>query len=202
MVGIGRCQRRMIISESTTRCSLCSSLSYVPLRKLMANLNNNLPPQTASSSPPDAVFGAAIDARNHCAGRQQPGGTMKSKGLISVLAIMFLRSSPRCPWCLWRHEHQRHLRGQPIADSAGRLSARVDGVPFQCAGEYPTRGDPSGQALLDATAASLQAQLNGSANLGGQNVTYDGTTITIPRPRSRSCTFSGTVTLSATSNTP
>ncbi len=38
----------------------------------------------------------------------------------------------------------------------------------------------SGQAMLDALAAALQASLEGTANLAGQSVAYDGTAITVP----------------------
>lgn len=37
-----------------------------------------------------------------------------------------------------------------------------------------------GQTMLDNLAAALQARLNGTANLGGHSVGYDGTTITVP----------------------
>ena len=41
-------------------------------------------------------------------------------------------------------------------------------------------GGLSGQEMLDALAAALGARLNGTANLGGQTVAYDGSTITVP----------------------
>ena len=43
----------------------------------------------------------------------------------------------------------------------------------------PPRG-LEGQVLLDALAAAVQTRLNGTANLSGQTVSYDGSTITIP----------------------
>jgi hypothetical protein len=41
-------------------------------------------------------------------------------------------------------------------------------------------GSLRGQALLDSLAARLSADLNGTANLGGSVVAYDGSTITVP----------------------
>ena len=129
---------------------------------------------------------------------------MKRKGLISVLAIMFLAIFATMA-LVFVESASTNLT---CADNQSRiLQARLSaesGMAYlsNVLEKLQLAGSPSGQALLDAAAAALRTQLSGSANLGGQAVTYDGTTVTIPQTTIvGSCTFSGAVTLSATSNT-
>ncbi len=167
----------------------------------MANHNNNL--AAAGLAFMDArapifrggpsMFAATATAANGA------GKTMKQKGLVSVLAIMFLaifatmslvfmESASTNVTCA--DNQSKILQARLSAESGmAYLSNVLENLPLS--------GSPSGQALLDAAAAALQAQLNGSANIGGQNVAYDGTTITIPQTTiTGCCTFSAAVTLS------
>ena len=129
---------------------------------------------------------------------------MKCKGVASILAILFLAIfatmavvyTEAASTNLTCADNQSHILQARLSAESGMayLSSVMDNLQLA--------GSPSGQALLDAVAAALQAQLSGSANLGGQAVTYDGTTVTIPQTTiAGSCTFGGTVTLSPTSAT-
>lgn len=129
---------------------------------------------------------------------------MKHKGIASILAILFLAIfatmavvyAEGAGTNLSCADNQSNILQARLSAESGvaYLSTVMKKLQFT--------GSPSGQALLDAAAAEIQAQLNGSANLGGQNVTYDNTTVTIPQTTiAGSCKFSGTVTLSAASNT-
>jgi hypothetical protein len=129
---------------------------------------------------------------------------MKPKGLISVLAIMFLAIFATMSLVymeaagtnLTCADNQSHILQARLNAESGMAYLSYVLENLQLA------GNPSGQALLDAAALGLEAQLNGSANLGGQNVAYDGTTITIPQTTiAGSCQFGATVTLSPTGNT-
>ena len=129
---------------------------------------------------------------------------MKHKGIISILAILFLAIFATMA-VVYTEVAGTNLA---CADNQSQiLQARLSaesGMAYlsNVLQKLQLAGSPSGQALLDAVAAGLQAQLSGSANFGGQPVTYDGVTITIPLARiTGSCTFSGTVTLSGASAT-
>ena len=129
---------------------------------------------------------------------------MKHKGIASILAILFLAIfatmavvyAEGAGTNLACADNQSNILQARLSAESGvaYLSNVMEKLQFT--------GAPSGQALLNAAAAGLQGQLSGSANLGGQNVTYDGTTVTIPQTTIASCCkFSGTVTLCPTSNT-
>lgn len=67
-----------------------------------------------------------------------------------------------------------------LTDARMAMESGMEFVGYHLA-NVKTEPTTTGQALLDAVAGALQSRLNGTANLNGSTVSYDGTTVTIPK---------------------
>jgi Tfp pilus assembly protein PilX len=89
----------------------------------------------------------------------------------------------------------------------GRNHARVVSARLQAEGglaflmghieNIAVPANTQGQQLLDTVASALQDQLDGSGNLGGAGVAYDGSTVVVPAIVTDEGAFSATVELAA-----
>lgn len=116
--------------------------------------------------------------RGHRAAR----GKAHRRGLVSILAILFLAIFAALGVAfvsttslnVAQASNARQANDARLAAESG-LSFMSYNLP-QCG----VSGALRGQALLNSTATKLAATLNGTANLAGATVSYNNTTITVP----------------------
>lgn len=106
----------------------------------------------------------------------------RSKGVVAIMAMLFLAIFAAMAIAFF------DCTGTSLAqadNTCSALQARLtaeSGMAF-CVREITHNGVSGclrGQPLLDAMAAQIKTDLNGTINLAGQTVGYDNTTITIP----------------------
>ena len=121
----------------------------------------------------------------------------RNGGIISIIALVFLGVFAAIGVAYATLSNNSLLQGQ---NHTCMLNARLQaesGLSFLlrdvCQVSLPAGTQEQG--LLDAVASSVQSRLNGSPNLQGRPVTYDGTTIAIPSIRTDEGSFHGTIAL-------
>jgi hypothetical protein len=120
----------------------------------------------------------------------------RPSGVISILAMVFLviASALAVSYAALSNGALQQAHNHTTALSA-RLQAE-SGLAFLL-DKMSSLGIPKGaegQELLDAVAAGLQGQLDGTANLGGSAVGYNGAAVLIPSIVTDEGSFSATVT--------
>ena len=106
----------------------------------------------------------------------------RRSGVASILALLLICVCSALAVAFFASTGMNFVKA---SNSCSALEARLaaeSGLSFLVreATTCGVSGCLRGQALLDAFAAQIKADLNGTANLGGKTVGYDGTTITIP----------------------
>jgi len=126
--------------------------------------------------------------------RKQSLQNSRRRGVVLVAAMWFM--------CILvtlglAFSHAAHLNAQMSQNLKLALEARLaaeSGLAFHAylLQSAVISDSSTGQAILDSVAATLSSRLDGTPNLQGQSVTYDGQTITIP-----AISFDGRTTFTA-----
>ncbi len=125
----------------------------------------------------------------------------RSQGAVSVVALLFLAMFATMSLEFFESTETNLAEADNTCSALQARLAAESGLAF-CAREIENNGVSGclrGQPLLDAMAAQIKTDLNGTGNLGAQTVGYNSTTITIPAialPGGGS--FNATITLAAT----
>ncbi len=127
-------------------------------------------------------------------------GGHDARGVALVLALLFLAIFASMSVAFFSGTSMGLVESSNLAAIAEARLAAESGLSFLIyeLSHCGVSGSLRGQALLDSLADRLSAGLDGTSNLGGQAVTYDGTTITVPTiGLGDGKNFSGQVTLSS-----
>ncbi len=106
----------------------------------------------------------------------------KQQGIVYILALVLLTvfSSLAVAYATFSHTSLRTAENMSSVQDARMQAEGGLGHLSMILSELTVSSGSSGQAMLDNLAASLASRLNGTENLQGEQVAYDGETIIIP----------------------
>ncbi len=123
-----------------------------------------------------------------------------ARGVASILALLFLAIFASLSVAFFTSSSMNLVQSSNVAAIAEARLAAESGLSFLIyeLSHCGVSGSLRGQALLDSLADRLSADLDGTPNLGGRAVAYDGSAITVPTiDFGDGKNFSGQVTLSS-----
>jgi len=105
-----------------------------------------------------------------------------ARGVASILALLFLAIFASLSVAFFSSTSMNLVQSSNLEAATRARLAAESGLSFLIyeLSHCGVSGSLRGQALLDSLADKLSADLNGTPNLGGSVVAYDGTTITVP----------------------
>ena len=106
----------------------------------------------------------------------------RAKGIVSILALLFLVIFAAMSMAYFESTGMSLAQADNTCCALQARLAAEGGLVF-CVREIThcgVSGCLRGQPMLDAMAAQIRTDFNGTGNLGGRTVGYDNTTITIP----------------------